>query len=125
MPEPCAVMEDEYCGYPHGDCVVWAQLKASKPRAVVAISDDRQWLVVLNSSSPDVQASWNVYKRDWTGDYACDYHERQLDTGQDAHEVLREFLSDHWTPPKPTEREYTDSEINARNKAYVEANKRD
>ena len=54
-------------------------------RAVVAISEDRQWLVVHHLGT----GRWIVYDICHWG-----YQEYTTadDTGQDAHEVLREFL---------------------------------
>lgn len=76
------------------------------PRAVVAISEDRQWLVVLNPEpfgwGEDQQSLWwSTYHWDsesmlWAYEYPPG--DRRVtsrgirDTGQDAHEVLREFL---------------------------------
>lgn len=71
--------------------------KASLPRAVVAISEDRQWLVVLD---PEGFTGWFVRYRinaygHWVPDKNpllpsswCDIVE---DTGQSADEVLREW----------------------------------
>ena len=61
----------------------------SKPRAVVALSDDRQWLVVLTP-----QGHWDVLGQGYA------YYRNSVwvslnssaDTGQDAHEVLREWM---------------------------------
>lgn len=61
-------------------------------RAVVAVSDDRQWLVVRESKNTG--AHWfEVLRRVNTEEhYGYLYHDWRRDTGQDAHEVLREFL---------------------------------
>lgn len=79
-------MHDEYCGYPTGDCLIYQ----SRPRAVVALSEDQQWLVVLTQS-------WSVYHW-WDEDgyegWTWDRESRSLpnDTGQSADDVLRIFL---------------------------------
>lgn len=52
-------------------------------RALVALSEDRQWLVVLDHQR------WSLLERDWGSYHLITTFE---DTGQDAHEVLREFL---------------------------------
>ena len=54
-------------------------------RAVVALSEDRQWLVVLR---PD--GTWVIYHDRITA-YAS-YEDAGGDTGQDAHDVLREWM---------------------------------
>ncbi len=64
------------------------QIFPHEPRAVVAISEDRQWLVVPQASDID----WFLVMeldRDRTG-----YHEYDSipDTGQDAHEVLAAWM---------------------------------
>ena len=61
-----------------------------RDRAVVAISEDRQWLVVLGMPAYPGESSWRFYALDWAGDYAAQAWE--ADTGQDAHEVLEQFL---------------------------------
>jgi len=62
-----------------------------EPRDLVALSDDRQWLVILE----DIGA-WAVRVRD-KDSYRLPYGvtdkcEWITDTGQDANEVLREWL---------------------------------
>lgn len=64
------------------------------PRAVVAISEDRQWLVVLN---PAGYSGWFVrYRLNAYGYWVPDVQAGEpcciKDTGQDAHEVLAAFL---------------------------------
>lgn len=61
-----------------------------KPRAIVALSEDRQWLVVLK------QSRWFAL---WDREYALlmvpqyEVFERVADdTGQDAHDVLAAWL---------------------------------
>lgn len=65
-------------------------LETTQPRALVALSEDRQWLVVL-----DCHGRWSIMGKRfgqaahgfwWTGVVDIE------DTGQSAHEVLREFL---------------------------------
>ena len=54
-------------------------------RAVVAISEDRQWLVVHHLGT----GRWIVYD---VCHWGYQEYTTVVDTGQDAHEVLREFL---------------------------------
>lgn len=63
-----------------------------QPRAIVAISEDRQWLVVLDPEPEDWdEMHFNLFhfsRRWWTWE-----HELLInDTGQSAHEVLREWM---------------------------------
>lgn len=60
---------------------------AAEPRAVVAIGQDRQWLVVLEPEPSD--QVWLVLR--WTTEWDGDWYNTQKtsrDTGQEAHEVL-------------------------------------
>lgn len=56
-------------------------------RALVAISDDRQWLAWL-----DEDGDWCICGRD--SQYSFDYQRSLEDTGQDAREVLAAFLAE-------------------------------
>ncbi len=60
------------------------------PRAVVAISEDRQWLVVLDSRTV-IGPLWDVFECD-----GCDYiySDHTRDTGQSADEVLANWLKE-------------------------------
>lgn len=58
----------------------------SQPRAVVAISEDQQWLVVPAS---DEIGGWQVLRRRFNG-YENEW--ALWDTGQDAHEVLAAWM---------------------------------
>ena len=66
-----------------------------QPRAIVALSEDRQWLVVLFMLTED-SASWSICQL--TDDFLMPYRlkENIPDTGQDAHDVLNEFLDDEF-----------------------------
>lgn len=65
-------------------------LRKSPPRSLVALSEDRQWLVARISSVGMFRAfGFGIFKFDGR-DYL--WQESVLGTGQDAHEVLREFL---------------------------------
>lgn len=55
-----------------------------KPRALCAISEDRQWLVVLSTVD-----TWKVLRRRFMG-YEIEWSIE--DTGQSAEDVLREFM---------------------------------
>lgn len=58
-----------------------------EPRAVVAISEDRKWLVV---QQPGGDCDWfAIYD---FGRWGYEEYHAIEDTGQDAHEVLRGFL---------------------------------
>jgi hypothetical protein len=65
-------------------------------RALVALSDDRQWMC---SKIPDPFINFCIAERVWfnqhfglNGRYIWEERQCIEDTGQDAHEVLREFL---------------------------------
>lgn len=65
-----------------------------QPRALVALSDDRQWLVVLD---PDGYSGWFVrYRLNAYGYWIPDVQAGEpcciRDTGQDAHAVLAEWM---------------------------------
>ena len=68
-----------------------AGLPEPQPRAIVALSEDRQWLVVLFMLTED-SASWSICQL--TDDFLMPYRlkENIPDTGQDAHAVLTQFL---------------------------------
>ena len=56
-----------------------------QPRALVALSDDRQWLVIH-----DDDQAWDIWQR--KGDLGYVYESYVDDTGQDAHDVLAAWL---------------------------------
>ena len=58
-------------------------------RAVVAVSDDRQWLVVLTPEGRWSLAGWGL---NHSGHHMWVTVRDIEDTGQDAHEVLREWM---------------------------------
>jgi len=61
------------------------------PRALVALSDDRKWLVARVSSVGMFRAfGWGLFKFDGR-DYI--WQESVLGTGQSAEDVLRDFLT--------------------------------
>ena len=67
-----------------------ASREVSQPRALVALSDDRQWLVVL-----DVKNVWNVMEKRYgqaTHGFWWKSVQDIRDTGQDAHAVLATWL---------------------------------
>lgn len=67
----------------------WTEVAKPEPRALVALSDDRQWLVVL---MPD--AFFEVFQLEdskWAYGYLP--HDRIKDTGQSAHAVLAAWLA--------------------------------
>lgn len=63
-----------------------------KPRALCAVSDDRQWLVVL-----DALKMFRLFHKDYWGAYTPFIGNGKSsfieDTGQDAREVLAAFLA--------------------------------
>ena len=63
-----------------------------KSRALVALSKDRQWLVVLEPEFTDTRATpvFSVWRWDMQAGHVL--QGAIIDTGQDAHEALREFL---------------------------------
>ncbi|TXH50922.1 MAG: hypothetical protein E6Q97_19405 [Desulfurellales bacterium] len=72
---------------------VWVECEQchqwSVPRALCAVSEDRQWLVVVEDSD------WRVRKRDGEGRYVPPDEDGGwwvIDTGQDAHAVLASWL---------------------------------
>lgn len=54
------------------------------PRALVSLSEDRQWLV-----THDDDQAWDIWAR--KGDLGYVYHTYADDTGQDAADVLRDW----------------------------------
>lgn len=66
-------------------------------RAVVAISDDRQWLVVLPPKPDHGPAYWRFVRWVSDEDGYWEHDEYWRDNGQDAHDVLEEFLGDKRT----------------------------
>ena len=63
----------------------------STPRALCAVSEDRQWLVVLEKIVRTLR--WCIYRYHEGRRDPWKWHGDRLDTGQDAHEVLRAFLA--------------------------------
>lgn len=61
-----------------------------QPRALVALSEDRQWLVVLESPIAKWRGYWVVYARGFADRYGVENYIE--DTGQDAHQVLAAWL---------------------------------
>lgn len=63
-------------------------------RSIVAISEDRQWLVVRVPQVGMLRAfGYEIHKRvRFVEHYGYMYHDSVLGTGQSADEVLREFL---------------------------------
>lgn len=59
------------------------------PRALVALSEDRQWLVMLDVAGD--ASEWTV-RRKHLDDYVPAHFAFRMDTGQDANEVLADFL---------------------------------
>ncbi len=57
-------------------------------RAIVALSDDRQWLVVLSADGYWHVQQWLLIDEMWLGKGSF-----VKDTGQDAREVLTAFLA--------------------------------
>lgn len=57
------------------------------PRALVALSEDRQWLVIHDGGF-----EWDIWNR--RGDSAYEYYDWISDTGQSADEVLAAFLEE-------------------------------
>ncbi|MCA9880740.1 MAG: hypothetical protein KC442_23245 [Thermomicrobiales bacterium] len=62
-------------------------------RALVALSEDRQWLVVLGAE-PDAEGRhwWRFIRWIGGGDGFWEHDEFWQDTGQDAHAVLATWL---------------------------------
>lgn len=76
-----------------------------QPRHLVALSDDRQWLVVLDPEPytwmGDNQTYWGIYRWDSNeGQYLFDAA-AETDTGQDANEVLASWLAGQEAPDAP------------------------
>ena len=74
-----------------------AGLPEPQPRAIVALSEDRQWLVVLEpdiEGHPEATSAFGVWKRDIRAGWVL--QAAIIDTGQDAHDVLNEFLDDEF-----------------------------
>ena len=55
-----------------------------QPRAIVALSEDRQWLVVLFPNVHKLRDMWAILRCKW---------DTVADTGQDAHAVLAEWMA--------------------------------
>jgi hypothetical protein len=69
--------------------------RTPEPRALVAISPDRQWLVVLDEPG-DMSArpvgGWVLWHR--SGPYSWGFYNHMGDTGQSAETVLVEWLKE-------------------------------
>ena len=85
---------------PPSDVVPWeygkpidAGLPEPQPRAIVALSDDRQWYTVL-SKEPSRHDGKRYFTLFGWSDFMGAYQWRDLieDTGQDAHQVLAEWM---------------------------------
>lgn len=61
-----------------------AGLPEPQPRAIVALSEDRQWLVVLFPNVHKLRDMWAILRCKW---------DTVADTGQDAHAVLAEWMA--------------------------------
>lgn len=88
-----AVVDEVPCAWCSGDGYVTGSMPCPEctptPRALVALSEDRQWLVVLMPEF--AMFPWVLYRRAYEIDHwVPETHFR--DTGQDAHEVLAEWL---------------------------------
>ena len=64
-------------------------------RAVVAVRDDREWVVFLERHQEWMDAGeeeWQIFR--WDEPHGCRFIcvARAIDAGQDAHEVLAAFL---------------------------------
>lgn len=72
--------------------LAYCTVEMTQPRALVALSEDRQWLVVLFMLTED-SASWSICQL--TDDFLMPYRlkENIPDTGQDAHAVLAEWIA--------------------------------
>lgn len=90
-----AVVDDVPCAWCGGDGYVTGSMDCpectTKPRAVVAISEDQQWLVVLEP--PGWGEKWTFLR--WADDMGIFWLSDAPDvpdTGQSADEVLASFL---------------------------------
>ena len=93
MPDRAVVGERAKRLYVCPSCANCGVAIVNQPRALVALSEDRQWLVI-QAKTVDGRSKWRFWKRDRQClSYSLDTSIRYVeDTGQDAHEVLREFL---------------------------------
>lgn len=71
-----------------------ASREVSQPRALCALSEDRQWLVVLAPEpwAGQTKLHWHVVHWESSEDGFWEQDHFWEDRGQDAHEVLRAFL---------------------------------
>lgn len=94
-PTPRAVVDETPCSWCGGDGYVTGSMPCpectSKPRTLVAISEDRQWLVVLEPELEDKRAT-SVFSI-WQWDVRDGHILKRavMDTGQSAEDVLREW----------------------------------
>lgn len=72
-----------------------------QPRAIVALSEDRQWLVVLDAEDGEThdgpQRFWTIFELDVENGYL--YEDNVVDTGQDAQAVLDAWLAGRVNEP--------------------------
>lgn len=63
-------------------------------RNLTAMTPDRRWLVVSPPPGDPYHAkSFFLYA--WKRGYGYDYHASFPDTGQDAHDVLAQYIAEH------------------------------
>jgi hypothetical protein len=62
-------------------------------RALVALSEDRQWLV-MKPPQGDPHYPYRFFVYCWKRAYGLEFHKMVEDTGQDAHEVLAAWLEE-------------------------------
>ena len=77
--------------------LAYCTVEMTQRRALVALSEDRQWLVVLEpdiEGHPEATSAFGVWKRDIRAGWVL--QAAIIDTGQDAHDVLNEFLDDEF-----------------------------
>ncbi|MCA9878436.1 MAG: hypothetical protein KC442_11660 [Thermomicrobiales bacterium] len=109
QPQPRAVVDDDdlvFLGKPNASYAAQARvlsrergkpianaLPEPQPRALVALSEDRQWLVVQHPRL----TIWEILERDEDYGHVAYFDGKNRfieDTGQDANEVLREWLAE-------------------------------
>lgn len=71
--------------------LAYCTVEMTQPRALVALSEDRQWLVVLFPNVHKLRDMWAILRCKWDGDFTR--WDTVADTGQDAHAVLAALLS--------------------------------
>lgn len=96
QPQPRAVVDEDWVEGVEKS--IASQLEAntytlSPPRALVALSEDRQWLVVLGAEpDPEGKRWWRFIQWVSPEDGYWEYDEFWQDDGQDAHAVLASWL---------------------------------